>query len=219
MKLPFGEFKPDQPELVEEGQSWRNSFACNVVPGGGHYLPFYELAPTTDAADSRPLGGASVLDNDGAPFTVVGDAGKLYSVGAGALTDISKTGGYAAETEDGWEFAVLSNVLFATNIEEPLQSIDLTTGTDFDDHIVSTDTPQARYIAVINNFPVLANVKEDTDYFPNRVRWPSINDSTNFDVSVARQADYQDIADAVRRIMALWCVTIRCTAWIMWVIG
>jgi len=193
--IPFGQFAPDLPSLLLPNDSPRNQRAINAVPASMGYQPFYSFSPVSTALDSRALGGISVLRNDASVYTVVGDSGKLYSISP-SVSNISKTGNYTiTSTDERWRFVTFGNLLIASHYDVPVQSFNLTSGTLFDDHITSTLKPKAKYMAVIGEFLVLANTSEGGTAYPYRVRWPSINDSTNFDPSVSRQSDFQDILD------------------------
>lgn len=195
MALPFGEFLPDLPTLNNPG----SPYVKNVIPAAKGYLPFPSFSVTSvDATSSRPQGGFSGKKKNGDIFTVIGDANTLYQLDGVELTDISETvsgGNYDCPSDDQWRFVQFDTRIIGVNINDDIQSIDVESDTEFSKHVSSTLEPTAKYIAVIGEFPVIAYTKESSTLYPKRVRWPSINDATDFDESTTNQSDHQDLLD------------------------
>src|SRR5262245_47472405 len=184
--FPFGEWAPDRadldPGLIE---------VKNVLPGPSGYIPFQEIAVATNTLSARPRGAIQARDQSDTVFQYAGDATKLYQNIDGTWTDKSKGGGYATATNDIWEFAPWKNKILAVNgFTDNPQSITFG-GANFAD--LTTDL-QAKHIAVIRDFVVMANTEDAVDgAVPSRVRWSAFNDETSWTVSASTLADYQDL--------------------------
>lgn len=189
--LKFGEYLPDVTPLENPGlQDCRN-----VLPKTAGYSPVPSaVVQSTNAMDGRAQGAFScrvTQSADGAIYTFVGTADKLYSYGPTSFSDVSKVGGYHVLADDTWEFAQWNNTVIATNISDPMQVITL--GSPPFANLAGTP-PQARHIAAVDNFIVVGNTYDAVDlYVPHRVRWSAIGDPTSWTVSATTQAGYLDL--------------------------
>ncbi len=195
--VEFGSWMPDQPSLGNPG----GYVARNVIPGSrkGTYEPFRNLSSiSTNALESEALGGTVARDSDNNIFPYAGTATKLYELRANAWTDESKAGGYSTNVEDVWEFTVWdrSQLIIATNFNDPVQSLQIGEGAsaDFADLITSTNKPTAKHIDAVRDFMVLGHTNDTTDGVrPNRVWWSAIGDPTDFDPDATTLSDYSDL--------------------------
>lgn len=189
-KLTFGEWMPDQP-----GISGSLTDAKNVVSQAIGYGPL-PTAAIFSAAASEGL-TTLVAGKTPANATKLFAAGstKIYDVsGAGALTDVSKSGGYDPNAnEDRFRFTQFGNVIIGTNFSDPMQAYTLGTSSLFAD--LDATAPICKYLTVVRDFVVTAFTVETSTLYPARVRWSGINDETEWGTSQVTQADYQDIAD------------------------
>jgi hypothetical protein len=189
-KLTFGEWMPDQP-----GISGALTDAKNVVSQAIGYGPF-PTAATFSAAASENL-TTLVAGKTPANSTKMFAAGstKIYDVsGVGALTDVSKSGGYTPNSNaDRFRFTQFGNVIIGTNNSDPMQAYTLGTSTAFAD--LDASAPICKYLTVVRDFVVTAFTTESSTLYPSRVRWSGINDETEWGSSQVTQADYQDIPD------------------------
>jgi len=189
-KLTFGEWMPDQP-----GISGSLTDAKNVVSQAIGYGPL-PTAAIFSAAASEGL-TTLVAGKTPANATKLFAAGstKIYDVsGAGALTDVSKSGGYDPNpNEDRFRFTQFGNVIIGTNFSDPMQAYTLGTSSLFAD--LDATAPICKYLTVVRDFVVTAFTVESSTLYPARVRWSGINDETEWGTSQVTQADYQDIAD------------------------
>jgi len=183
----FGEWIPDQP-----GVAGNLTEAKNVYPIATGYAPF-PLAVDYSAAASETLNNV-VAGKSGATTQIfAGGASKLFKLDASdlSLDDVSKSGGYVTPTGDRWNFTQFGKVMLAANNEEKIQAWTIGTSTAFAD--VAAAAPIAKYVTVVRDFVVCANIGAGTN--PNRVQWSDINDETDWTSGVTSQSDYQDIAD------------------------
>jgi len=189
-KLTFGEWMPDQP-----GISGALSDAKNVVSQAIGYGPL-PTAATFSAAASENL-TTLVAGKTPANATKLFAAGstKIFDVsGVGALTNVSKSGGYTPNANaDRFRFTQFGNVIIGTNNSDPMQAYTLGTSTAFAD--LAAGAPVCKFLTVVRDFVVTAFTTESSTVYPSRVRWSGINDETAWGSSQVTQADFQDIAD------------------------
>jgi len=181
-RIQFGEWLPDQPGLSGALQA-----AYNVYPQQVGYGPIPSLADYSNSA-SENLTRVYSGKISSASTMFAGGASKLFKFDSTNrnLNDVSKVGGY---TSGAWSFAQFGDVILAANGAEKIQAWTLGTSTAFAD--VAAAAPVAKYVTVVRDFVVGANVTS----YPNRVQWSDINNETNWTSGVTSQADYQDIPD------------------------
>ena len=189
-RIAFGEWMPDQP-----GISGALMDAKNVVSQAIGYGPL-PTAATFSAAASESL-TTLVAGKTPANATKLFAAGstKIYDVsGVGALTNVSKSGGYTPNANnDRFRFTQFGNVIIGTNNSDPVQAYTLGTSTLFAD--LAAAAPVCKYLTVVRDFVVAAFTTETSVVYPSRVRWSDLNDETNWTSGSTSQADYQDIPD------------------------
>ena len=189
-KLTFGEWMPDQP-----GISGALTDAKNVVSQAIGYGPLPSAATFSDEASESLT--TLVAGKTPANTTKLFAAGstKIYDVsGVGALTDVSKSGGYTPSANvDRFRFTQFGNVIIGTNNNDPMQAYTLGTSTAFAD--LAASAPICKYLTVVRDFVVTAFTTESSTVYPARVRWSGINAETSWGSSQVTQADYQDIPD------------------------
>lgn len=189
MRIPFGEWLPDQASLGNPGVIT----ATNVFPFASGYLPVPALQTVTDALDARPRGAIQARDKDLNVKQYAGDAAKLYENLDNVWTDRSKADGYSTASEECWEFVAWKNKVLAVNFSDHPQQLAFG-GTTFSD--LTTDF-KARHITTIKDFVVAANTSDTTDgNVPSRVRWSAFNDETDWTVSASTLSDFQDLQTA-----------------------
>jgi hypothetical protein len=189
-KLTFGEWMPDQP-----GISGALTDAKNVVSQAIGYGPLPSAARfSAAAAEDLTTLVAGKTPADTTKLFAAGST-KIYDVsGVGALTDVSKSGGYTPNAnDDRFRFTQFGNAIIGTNNNNPMQSYTLGTSTAFAD--LAASAPICKYLTVVRDFVVTAFTTESTVAYPSRVRWSGINDETAWGSSQVTQADYQDIPD------------------------
>jgi hypothetical protein len=184
-RIVFKEWLPDQPSILDSV-----SEANNVIPLAVGYGPFKSPVNYSGAA-SENLNNcfAAKLDNDVSIFA--GGATKLFRVDNTdlSLIDESKAGGYTGTNR--WQFLQFGSLAIASNGSEKIQSFDVGSSTAFAD--VSSDAPIAKYITVVRDFVVGANIGAGTA--PNKVQWSGINDATTWTATATSQSDFQLLPD------------------------
>ena len=187
-KLTFGEWMPDQPSV-----SGALTDAKNVVSQAIGYGPFptpVTFSSSNAAENLTSLYAAKQPDGNTALFAA--GLSKIYTVsGVGSITEV-KTGMTTAAS-DRVRFTQFGKVVISANNADRLQAWTLGTSTSFAN--LSATAPIAKFITVVRDFVVCANIKESGDQSQYRVRWSALNDETDWTENVNTQSDYQDIPD------------------------
>ena len=181
-RLNFAEWTPDQPTVAGTLLDVNN--AVPLLTGYGIFPASVDYS--NDAGEALNNVYAGKFSNITELFAGGTSALYKYTSGTGALTDVSKVGGYAGER---WEFVQYGDALLATNNDDKIQAWYVDTSTAFAD--VAATAPVCKYITVIRDFVVAANLAGE----PNKVQWCDINDETNWTSGGASQSDFQIISD------------------------
>lgn len=183
--ITFTEWTPDQPSIVENLSS-----AKNVVPAAVGYIPF-PLAVDYSSAASENINNVFAGRFSTTTNIFAGGATKLFRLDGStlALNNVSKTGGYT--NVDKWVFTQFGNTIIAANDKGKLQGFTLGSSTTFSD--LAASAPTAKYVTVIRDFVVAANLDSGTN--SNKVQWSDINDETDWTAGGASQSDSQIIPD------------------------
>jgi len=184
-KIIFKEWMPDQPSIVDALQD-----ANNVSPLMVGYAPL-NLAVNFSSSATENLNSSFVGKFADSTQVFAGGATKLFKMGASdtELSDVSKSGGYTGNTR--WSFCQFGDSVIATNNSARLQYWTLGTSTVFAD--LDAAAPIAKYVAVVRDFVVAANIGNGTD--PNRVQWSDLNNETVWTSGATSQSDFQVIPD------------------------
>lgn len=182
-RIQFEEWLPDQPSIT----SLRD--AKNVYPTSIGYAPF---ANSVDYSGSATENLNSVFGSKYGDEVAIfaGSAGELYKLDATdlSLDIVSKAGGYTGNT---WNFVQFGKVVICANNQDKLQSWTIGTSSAFAD--LNANAPIAKYVTVVRDFVVTANLDAGTN--TNKVQWSDINDETNWVSGTTSQSDYQIIPD------------------------
>lgn len=184
-KIVFTEWMPDQPSIIDALQD-----ANNVSPLLVGYAPL-NLAVNYSSPASENLNNAFASKFSNATQVFAGSSNSLYTMSSldTVLNDVSKSGGYNSLIR--WQFCQFGNTVIAANGAEKLQYWTLGTSALFDD--LDAAAPIAKYVAVVRDFVVAANIGVDTE--PNKVQWSDLNNETNWTSGAASQSDFQVIPD------------------------
>jgi hypothetical protein len=184
-RITFGEFLPDQP-----GITGALTKAENVISKAVGYGPFplaedYSQDATEDLSSLFAAKGAS---SD--VYMFAGSENEIFLLESdGALTNVSKSGGYTGDPEGKWRFVQFGTNIIAANGQQALQSFVTGTTTTFAD---ITGSPSAKYITVVRDFVVTGFQAPN----PFRVQWSGINNATTWTFNQVTQSDFQDLPDA-----------------------
>lgn len=185
MRVPFGEFLPDQQDMG--GMSSR---ALNVYPTAKGYTSFPSLQPISNPLDGLPSGAIFARSQGGDVSAFAGTETKLYELDT-TVTDVSKPGGYTVIDSETWTMTQWGDQVLATNYFDPIQVKNLGSSANFDD--LDGDPPNARAMAVVGNFLMLGNTNDSVDGVrANRVFWSGFENIEQWSPGI-NQSDFQDL--------------------------
>jgi hypothetical protein len=185
-RVTFGEWMPDQT-----GLSGSLTDAKNVVSQAIGYGPFPTPVSFSSAAAENLTSLYAAKAPDGNTYFFAAGATKIYTVsGSGTLTQVNT--GLTTGANDRVRFTQFGKSVIICNNAQKLKSWVLGTSTTFAE--VAATAPIAKFITVVRDFVVCANLLETTQQ-QYRVRWSAINDETDWVENVNTQSDYQDIPD------------------------
>ena len=182
-RINLTEWLPDQPSTVGALID-----VNNTVPLTIGYSPFPSAVNYSNSA-SENLNNVTAAKFELDTVLFAGGTTKLFKFNPATtgLDDVSKTGGYSSA--DRWSFVQFGNAVLASNNNAKIQAWYVGTSTAFAD--VSASAPIAKYITVVRDFVVAANISGTA----NKLQWSDINDETDWTSGGASQADYQILAE------------------------
>jgi len=190
--INFGEWLPDQPDLMSSGVT----VATNVLPAAVGYRSMNSFVPYSNAASGTIRGIFAAKDKSNNTRLFAGDDTELYlhSSSTNNLDAIGKVAGYDLTGAERWRFVQFGDdVIAAGGIGEELQVFTLGTSSTFAD--LSGTPPKADCIATVRDFVFTANIDDGSGRQPYRVRWSGFNDATSWTAGT-NQSDYQDLPDS-----------------------
>lgn len=184
-RVQFGDWIPDQPTIAG-GMTDVN----NVIPQAVGYGAISSAVDLSNDAGENLNASFAGKFNTTTQLFAGGDTKLfLYDSATQDLNNVSKSGNYVGAGR--WKFAQFGNVVLAVNNANKVQSWTVGTSSNFAD--VDANAPVAKYIAVVRDFVVTANLDSGTN--PNKVQWSDINDETTWVSGTTSQADYQIIPE------------------------
>jgi hypothetical protein len=181
MKIVFGEWLPDQPGVTGAVME-----AVNCFPVTNGYAPLREAADYSDASGETLL-VAFAGKYAGASSLFAASATSIYKFDSSdASLDALKT---SYSSVEAWDVTQFGSKLIMANGSNVLQTWDLGGSTTVS--ALSASAPTAKYVTVVRDFVVAANVGGEE----SRVYWSDINDETDWTPSTASQSDSQLIPD------------------------
>lgn len=190
MDIPLGDWRPDISDLNRTFASQ----AKNVVPLGIGYGPVPSMqAYSASALAARAYGLFAGRKSAASWALYAGTLTKLYLLSGSSWSDASRLAGgnYNVSSTEFWRFAQFGTYVYATNVNDALQRIDVDSGTNF--AAVGGSPPQARNIAVVGDFVVLSSLSSD----PYKIHWSAINDPTGWTIGTSL-SDVQTFGDGGR---------------------
>ena len=186
-RINFGEWLPDQPSIIQAV-----SDAVNCYPVANGYAPIPNIEPYPN--DQTQISGDDDLlacfggKYGGQNTLFAASASKIFKFDTtnNSYVDVSKSGGYSASS---WDVTQFGSVVIAADGSAKLQAFDLGSSTAFAD--LSADAPIAKFVTVVRDFVVAANVAGEE----SKVYWSDINNETVWTPSLAAQADAQVLPD------------------------
>ena len=199
MNLPW---EPDKG-----GMSLSSLDVCiNALPLPEGWGPISDLAEYSQSLGA-PCKGAWWWRNDIGIFnTIAATQTGLYRLASSGLgwTSVSRlAGGAYTGPGDGdlWTAAVFGDNFYVSNINDPLQVLAMTSGSNFAN--APGSPPQAKFIATIGDFLFLAHLKEGATLLPRKWQHSKINDPTSWVIDGAPGASDAQLIPDGDDIMAL----------------
>lgn len=195
MRVPFGEWTPDQADLASGAARLHN-----VLPTAG---PGYASTPkfvetTYPAIPHPPEVVRAYVDSTGALVTLAFCKTKIYRLTSSAWVDISRAGDYTGDETTLWSIAKWGDMIYAANYSDPIQKFDLKSGGDFAD--MSTGLAnglRCRFLLIIRDFLVAFNCADVSaaNLYPFRAHWSGRLSPETFVPSLSSMAGFRDIPD------------------------
>ena len=182
MKIPLGEWLPDQPGITGAVTDAKN---CYPVTNG--YAPFPSEADYSQAA-AQDLLITFAGKSSGATNLFAAGATQVYKFDSSdASLDALTTTGYS--TVESWDVTQFGAKMILANGQDKLQAYEMGVSTYFGD--LAAAAPVAKFVTVVRDFVVAANVAGDE----NKVYWSDINDETDWTPASTSQSDSQILPD------------------------
>src|SRR5262245_26308234 len=201
--VQHGEWRPDLATLDTQYASEVE----NVLPGSNSYLPVPDLSPFGDTPVPPPpasepiVGLTSARKTDGIWQIYAGSTKKLYRWNFSGWTDVTRTtgGDYAVPNGELWSWAQYGKYLYAVQIGDFPQRIDLDAGTNF--AAVPGSPPKAHNVRTIGEFVILGGLAAGSTISgttvhgtPRSILWCSIGDPSAWQVGLGL-CDMQEFPD------------------------
>ena len=163
--IPFAEYAPDRANIDPDASDGIK----NCLPGAKTWTPVNSLEPISDALPTVARGG--ILGRGTGGYSVyAGTATQLFTLAAGTWTDVSG-GTYALPIGDSWQFLQFGSGIYATNIADGLNTVDINIGGNFSS---VAGAPNAKFMWRAAGFVVLAGISG----FDKRVQWSGLEKPT-----------------------------------------
>ena len=154
MAIPFGPWRPD-PYLI--GSNFCQE-ALNVLPSSMGKKPFPDIAAISNAVGADVRGAYVARSSSGSAAIFAFTATKAFKFdGTSAWTDVSNAGGnFSLPADDYWSIDQQDNILYAAQAGDPVQWINVDSGTNF--AALGGSPPQARYVKAVGDFLFLLDL-------------------------------------------------------------
>ena len=171
IRLPFGEFRPDQNKASGFLRTCRNVLAT----ADERYIPLPSVVPFTDALPATFAGGYSAVSSSGDGYLLAGTATALYRLSGGSWTALA-TG---LTTNARWQFQQFGNFVVAVN-GASTREINLASGATS----VISGAPSGTSAWVVGDYVCIGRAGGDinkiaTSAFRDHTGWtPGVNQAT-----------------------------------------
>lgn len=182
--IPFGSWAPDAYDL----NSPLAGEAKGVLPGANAYHPWPALVAASGALGAVCLGGIAARKSDGNFVTFAGTQTKLYQYATSTSWTDRSGATYNVPSGEYWSMTQYGSVVYATNGNDGLLSMDVDAGSAF--AAVAGAPAGARFVKTVGDFLMLGR----TTNYPTGVEWSALNDAT-FWTHGTRSSDFQLFPD------------------------
>lgn len=169
--LPFGPWEPDRTQF----DASVSPSVVNCLPTASGWGGLPQFVAVSQALPAAPRGAVYARTSDGAFKIFCGTTTALYQLDTSdySWTVVTRTSGgaYSVPEGDNWSFRQFGTNLYATNIGDVLQVIDVDSGTNF--AAASGSPPQAKYVGSAGDFLILAHTANS----PQEVRTSALGNA------------------------------------------
>ena len=190
MKLPFGEWLPDQAVYENPGVE----DARNVLPAkGGGYEPALDYLEWGTGAGLSfiPKTPYGTKWKDGTDLNLLGSNGRVSWVQKASSTDL--TAAISPTTTDPWDFTTFGDFVIAVNPDQAPIKLDLSSTSNVFALVTGSPPDGAKTVGRVRDFIVLGNITESATDYPNRIRWSGFNNQDKWGSDLSTQADFSDL--------------------------
>lgn len=183
-----------QAQALVAGTTYKITYTISGYSAGG-VAPFFSLGSFITGTNRTANGtyteyltatGASTI------FGFIASGTTTLNIDNVTLQALANYTGPA--TGELWTAAIFGTNFYVTNLNDPLQFINIDSGTNFAN--ATGSPPQAKYIAVVGDFVFLVHLKVGATAFPRKWQHCAVNDPTDWSISgVSGDSDDQEIPD------------------------
>lgn len=165
--IPFGKWEPDSYDL----NSPQAGEASGVLPGRNSYHPWPSLSAYSAALGDYARGAYLARSSTGSYIIYAGlDDGLFRFTDVSTWTDYSGTT-YNLPTDERWSATQFGSLVIFGNRSDPLQKVDVDSGTQFED--LGGSPPSASIVRTVGDFVMLG----DLENLRNGVHWSGLNNA------------------------------------------
>ena len=168
MRQIWGEWKPDQPEHLQDGLS----VADGCVPIANGYAPLSSFSAAVNGTLAAACVGAGGYRTDASTFLFAATATNIYRYTAAGYSSLKS--GMTSSTAVGMRFCPYNDLMLMTNGANPIQQFDPASPSATTD--LDASAPTARFLAVVRGFVVAGYADDD----PLAVAWSDNGDPTTW---------------------------------------
>ncbi|MDI9409737.1 MAG: hypothetical protein QM523_10915 [Candidatus Pacebacteria bacterium] len=198
IQIKAGPWLPDLPALNNPG--------LIVVKGllpmsNNSYVSMPSFSPRTTGWSDPIMGFYTTKDRGGRPFNFGASGTRILGI-SGVDThweDMSPSQALQGNLESFWSIVSFGERVIFSNGVDPMQSLILNLEDRTSRLSPDPDAPVARYLAVVRDWLVAANLRDRSGAnLPQRIHWSAIDNPTLWpppgsDEAVAQQSDFQDL--------------------------
>ena len=199
LTLPLTAWRPDNSAF----RAGALQIARGCIKKAQGFKPAPTLVNVTDTVLPNFAGADALVTADDTSAdksfrTYAGNKSAIYEASGTPLVwnDVSKVGGYAVPAEDRWRFAQFDGDLFATNLIDPVQFVNVGAGGLFAD-TGAPNIPKAKYIAAVGNDYLMLGFIDDPieGIKSNRGQWGPFRDPFGDWADIGTNADRTNIVN------------------------
>ncbi|MCX8500919.1 MAG: hypothetical protein ORO03_04415, partial [Alphaproteobacteria bacterium] len=206
--LAAGPWLPDLPALNSPGVT----VAKNLLPISSRgYAPMPSFVPLSQPIPGRIVGLFSTKDRNGNPYNLVGTDGGILRLDGASLNwqPMIPVEQFKGSSEGLWAMVTYGEQLICSNGNDPIYSLRMGVDSLFSPLSTDPDVPIAKYLAVVRDWLVAANLRGSDDRaYPQRIQWSGIDDPTDWpppgsDQAIAKQSDFQELVGSGGEIQGI----------------